>query len=280
MPQLFGDGDNEVIAVILAAGATSECANVDFYKGAHSAFLMQNVERVEKEMKQIEPPKCLFKCRGEVLLERQVRLLRECGIEHIKIITNYKEEMIKEFDRRKKLGLGFIHNPDFRKPFVGLRSAMEKERDCLLVFGDVYLTKYTIGKLIGQRKLVGASVKENSQWLLCKIPDTTEFLVRYAGALTYGLANLQSTGSLENLYNRVSRLFDSELQGLYWVFGNYGASTIVDPELLDLDFYEFTDDYTERWGHVDRFIGAGRPVTSRKVKEENHSPIIKGLEGI
>ncbi|GAI63099.1 unnamed protein product, partial [marine sediment metagenome] len=55
-------------------------------------------------------------------------------VEHIKIITNYKEEMIEEFDRGKNLGLEFIHNPDFRKPFGGLRAAMEKEGNCLLTF--------------------------------------------------------------------------------------------------------------------------------------------------
>lgn len=267
----------EGIAVILAAGATSEYGNVDFYKGAQSAFLMESAERVEKEMKQIEPPKCLFKCRGEVLLERQVRLLRECGIGHIKIITNFKEDMIREFDKKKKLGLEFIHNPDFRKPFVGLRSAMEKEGDCLLILGDVYLTKNIIERLVNERKFVGATVEENHPWLLCKIPDTTEFLVRYAEALTYWLCNLQNTGTLEILYNRVSRLFDSELLAFYTVCTKYGASTIVDQGLLDLDIYEFTDDYTERWGQVDQ-LTEGR-VTSFKVKEgENHSPIIKGLE--
>jgi len=266
-----------MIAVILAAGATSEYGNVDFYKGAQSGFLHHNVERVEREMKQIEPPKCLFKCRGEVLLERQVGLLGECGIEHIKIITNYKEEMIKEFDRRKNLGLEFIHNPDFRKPFVGLRAAMEKEGDCLLVFGDVYVTKNTIKKLIGQKGFVGASVEESHPWLLCKIPDTTEFLVRYAEALTYGFGNPQIAGGLENLYNRVSRLFDSELLALYWVFTTCGGHTVVDSNLLDLDIYEFTDDYMERWGYVDQ-ITKGEEVLSIKVKEENHSPIIKGLE--
>ncbi|GAI26405.1 unnamed protein product, partial [marine sediment metagenome] len=269
-----------MIAVILAAGAPG----VDFYKGAQSAFLRQNAERVEKEMKQIEPPKCLFKCRGEVLLERQVRLLRECGIEHIKIITNYKEEMIKEFDRRKKLGLEFIHNSDYRKPFIGLRAAMEKERDCLLVFGDVHFPKNTIEKLIGQRKFVGA-VEESRRamtfgekvqlgglkhWNLCKIPDTTEFLVRYATALTYGPVKLENTGSLENLYKDVSRFFGPGLGGLYWVFANYGASTIVDPELLDLDLYELTDDYTERWGVVDQITEGGQ-VTSFQVGQENHS---------
>lgn len=265
-----GIKETNMIAIIMAAGSTSEDANVDFYKGAQSAFLHQNVERVEKEMKEIEPPKCLFKCKGEVLLERQVRLLRECGVECIKIITNFKENMIREFDEKAKLGLEFVHNPDFRKPFIGLRAAMQKEKDCLLVLGDVYLTKIVIEQLIKLKGFAGATVEEKHPWLLCKIPDTTEFLVRYACALTFGLSNPQSSGGVENLYNRVSRLYDSELLALYWVFIQYGTFTIVDSDLIDLDIYEITDDYTERWGIVE--VPAGeRASISVPVKEEDHS---------
>jgi len=111
--------------------------------------------------------------------------------------------------------------------------------------------------------------------LLYKIPDTTEFLVRYATALTHDLINLENTGSLEILYNYASRLFDPELFGLYSVSFKY-ATFIADSDIVDLDLYELTDDYFERWGVVDHMEGGW--VTSIKEKQENHSPIIKGLE--
>ena len=257
-------------AIILAAGSTSDYANIDFYRGSRSSFLKDSAERVEKEMKQIEPPKCLFKCKGQVLLKRQVSILRTFGIESIKIITDFKEDMIKEFDERQNLGLEFIHSPDFRKPFIGLWKAIDQEQDCLLVLGDVYLTKNSVEKLINQKGFVGASSEENHPWLLCKIPDTTKFLTRYANALTYWLSSPQKAGGLENLYNRVWRLFDSELLALYWVFFNYGASTIIDPDLLDLDIYEMTDDYNQRWGVEDIKAGDNRTISVR-VKDEDHS---------
>lgn len=73
-------------AVIMAAGTSSRFAPLSF-----------------------ETPKALIKVKGEVLIERQIRQLKEAGIPEIYIVTGYKAE---QFDYLKeKFGVQLVHNP-------------------------------------------------------------------------------------------------------------------------------------------------------------------------
>lgn len=57
-----------------------------------------------------EMPKALITVKGEVLIERQIRQLRQAGINDIYIVTGYKSEMFSYLE--SKLGVHLIHNPD------------------------------------------------------------------------------------------------------------------------------------------------------------------------
>lgn len=73
-------------AVIMAAGTSSRFAPLSY-----------------------EKPKGLITVKGEVLIERQIRQLKEAGIDSIYIVTGYKAE---EFDYlRSKYGVKTVHNP-------------------------------------------------------------------------------------------------------------------------------------------------------------------------
>lgn len=73
-------------AVIMAAGTSSRFAPLSY-----------------------EKPKGLITVKGEVLLERQIRQLKEAGVDSIYIVTGYKSE---EFDYlRTKYGVKTVHNP-------------------------------------------------------------------------------------------------------------------------------------------------------------------------
>ncbi|WP_242850131.1 NTP transferase domain-containing protein [Clostridium polynesiense] len=58
-----------------------------------------------------EKPKALIEVRGEVLIERQIRQLREAGIEEIVIVTGYKAEQFEYL--KEKFGVILVHNPEF-----------------------------------------------------------------------------------------------------------------------------------------------------------------------
>ena len=75
-------------AIILAAGVSSRFAPLSY-----------------------ERHKAMVEVRGEVLIERQIRQLREAGILEIYIVTGYKAE---QFDYlQDKFGVKLIHNPDY-----------------------------------------------------------------------------------------------------------------------------------------------------------------------
>lgn len=75
-------------AIIMAAGTASRFAPLSY-----------------------EKPKTLIEVRGEVLIERQIRQLREAGIEEVVVVTGYKAEQFEYL--KDKYGVVLVHNPDY-----------------------------------------------------------------------------------------------------------------------------------------------------------------------
>ena len=75
-------------AIILAAGVSSRFAPISY-----------------------ERPKALIEVKGEVLIERQIRQLKEAGIPEIYVVTGYKAD---QFDYLKdRFGVKLIHNTEY-----------------------------------------------------------------------------------------------------------------------------------------------------------------------
>jgi len=75
-------------AIILAAGVSSRFAPLSY-----------------------ERHKAIAEVRGEVLIERQIRQLREAGVQEVYIVTGYKAEQFEYL--KDKFGVKLIHNPDY-----------------------------------------------------------------------------------------------------------------------------------------------------------------------
>ena len=75
-------------AIIMAAGTASRFAPISY-----------------------EKPKALITVKGEVLIERQIRQLKEAGIHEIIIVTGYKAEQFEYL--KKKFGVTLVHNPEY-----------------------------------------------------------------------------------------------------------------------------------------------------------------------
>ena len=73
-------------AIIMAAGTSSRFAPLSY-----------------------ERPKALIEVKGEILIERQIRQLKEAGINEIIIVTGYKSEQFNYLE--KKFGVKLIYNP-------------------------------------------------------------------------------------------------------------------------------------------------------------------------
>ncbi len=137
-------------------------------------------------------PKCLFHIIGKTLLEMQVRVLREAGIDDIAVVAGYKIDQIRKFNKNKNLGLEVLYNPtaasdnegslgwikgiDTAK--VGVKSA---GTDVLLIFGDVLLTVEGIQKVV-EDEYKCISVYSGHGYQLYKIPKSLfPSLLKYKG---------------------------------------------------------------------------------------------------
>lgn len=92
----------------------------------------------------VEKPRCLYHVNGEVLLERQVRLLQKHRIQDIRIVVGYKKEMIEQFNEEKKLDLEIVYDLNWmldksdETMKIGVK---EIDDDLLIVCGDSYFTE-------------------------------------------------------------------------------------------------------------------------------------------
>ena len=75
-------------AIIMAAGLSSRFAPLSY-----------------------EKPKALITVKGEVLIERQIRQLKEAGIHDIAIVTGYKKEKFEYL--KEKCQVTLIENPEY-----------------------------------------------------------------------------------------------------------------------------------------------------------------------
>ena len=61
----------------------------------------------------LEKPKGLLEVKGEVLIERQIRQLKEAGVEDITVVTGYKAQAFGYL--REKFGVSLVHNEDYNR---------------------------------------------------------------------------------------------------------------------------------------------------------------------
>lgn len=105
-------------AVIMAAGTSSRFAPMSY-----------------------EMPKGLIHVRGEVLIERQIRQLREAGVREIILVTGYKSEKFSYL--KDKFGVILIHNPDYltRNNNASIYAARKYLHNTWLCSSDNYFTE-------------------------------------------------------------------------------------------------------------------------------------------
>jgi len=104
-------------AVIMAAGTSSRFAPLSY-----------------------ERHKGLIEVRGEVLLERQIRQLKEAGVPEIYIVTGYKAEQFEYLP--KKLGVKLLHNHEYtyRNNNSSIKAAEEVLHNSYICSADNYFT--------------------------------------------------------------------------------------------------------------------------------------------
>jgi len=137
-------------------------------------------------------PKCLFHYKGETLLDRQARILREAGLNDITIVAGYKIDQVQKFNEDHNLGLKVLYNPSaasdeegslgwingLETAKIGVKSVND---DVLLIFGDVLLTVEALKKVV-EDDYKCISVYSGHGYQLYKIPKALIPILRnYTG---------------------------------------------------------------------------------------------------
>ncbi len=105
-------------AIILAAGASSRFAPLSY-----------------------ERHKALIEVKGEVLIERQIRQLREAGVEKIYVVTGYKGEQFKYLGKKYRVQL--VHNSEYatRNNHSSIHAVKDIVKNSYICSADNYFTE-------------------------------------------------------------------------------------------------------------------------------------------
>ncbi|MBQ8245874.1 MAG: iron-containing alcohol dehydrogenase [Lachnospiraceae bacterium] len=104
-----------------------------------------------------DKPKCLVELyNGETILERQLRILGECGIHEFVITTGpHKEKIIAAAENYPELEFAFVDNPDYLSTnyIVSMHNASEYlDDDVLLLHGDLVFNRRLIEKILADKR--------------------------------------------------------------------------------------------------------------------------------
>lgn len=103
-------------------------------------------------------PKCMLTFRGETLLERQIRLLRSCGITDISVVTGYQAEKID------LAGIKYYRNTNFSDTNM-VESLFCAERELvgesLIAYSDILYEKKVIEAVAGSDVDIGVAVDDD-----------------------------------------------------------------------------------------------------------------------
>ncbi len=114
-------------AVIMAAGTSSRFAPLSY-----------------------ELPKALITVKGEILIERQIRQLKQAGINDIYIVTGYKAEMFGYLE--EKFGVKLIHNADYltRNNNASIYAVKDILKNSYICSADNYFSKNPFEKEVSE----------------------------------------------------------------------------------------------------------------------------------
>lgn len=225
-------------AVIMAAGTSSRFAPLSY-----------------------EKPKALIEVRGEVLLERQIRQLREAGIEQIIIVVGYKKEQFSYL--KDQYGVIIVENNDYltRNNNASIYAVRKYLANTYVCSSDNYFAENPFESEVEDSYYAALYASgETKEWCM------TEDALGYINSVTVGGSNAwymlghtfwsrefseRFVGILEETYalpETVDMLWESiymlHLDELKMKIRKYNNNTIFEFDTLD-ELREFDESYVD-----------------------------------
>lgn len=139
-------------AIIMAAGTSSRFAPLSY-----------------------ERPKALFEVNGEILIERQIKQLREVGILDICVVTGYRAEQFDYLKRKYNVELLYNDQYLFRNNNSSIYSARDRLKNSYICSADNYF-KYNVFETEVKESYYSAvySVGHTNEW--CIQTDENDYI--------------------------------------------------------------------------------------------------------
>ena len=114
-----------------------------------------------------ETPKSLIKIKGEPLIERQIKFLREAGVQEIVVVTGYLNEKFNYLKERYNVKLVNNDKYDIYNNIYTMYLVREYLSDAYVIDADTYLTKnYLETTLKTSTYFAGKKIVNAEEWML------------------------------------------------------------------------------------------------------------------
>lgn len=190
-------------------------------------------------------PKGLFVKNGETLIERQIRQLREVGIDDITVVIGYKQELY--FFLQDKWHVNLVINPDLKKNNIySLYMAVDKLSSTYICNCDNYFEENPFSRY-EYNSYHSTVYKENAKnELFVKTNESGRILEVYSGAKNgfciYGHAYIDSQFSLRFVKFLKEEIEDFRVSSLFWeefVYKHIDDLNMYVHEYSEKSVYEF-----------------------------------------
>ena len=119
-----------------------------------------------------EKPKGLIEVRGEILIERQIRQLREAGIDEIVLILGYRKEQFEYL--KAKFGVKMVFNPDYltRNNNASIWAARDFLNNTYICSSDNYFAQNPFSDAENEAYYAGVYAKgDTKEWCMHESSD-------------------------------------------------------------------------------------------------------------
>lgn len=167
-----------------------------------------------------ETPKGLLRVRGEVLIERQIRQLREAGVDDVIVVTGYKAESFSYL--KDAFGVKLVHNPEYdvRNNHASLYAVRDVLANTYICSSDNYFTENPFTKTVDDAYYAAVYAEgKTSEWCITADADGYIDTVRIGGQNTwYMLGHVFWSAPFSRTFVRIlEQIYDEpETAGLLW----------------------------------------------------------------
>lgn len=112
-----------------------------------------------------DKPKCMVTIKGKSIIERQIMLMKKCGINEndICIVTGYCDEVLREYFRNSQITL--IHNERYITTnmvysLMCARNFFEKDNELIISYGDIIYNEDILVKILNNKSDISVAVDD------------------------------------------------------------------------------------------------------------------------